>query len=74
MLALEAVERANSAVTTANELVGKANSLRSHSRRELAVLKDLYERVDENYISSSVAHFHCEPFWFSVLETSREGC
>ena len=57
----DAVGHANSAVWTANELVGKANSLRSHSRRELAVFKDLYERVDEDYISYPEVHyFHDE--------------
>ena len=61
MLAEEAVERANSAVGTANELVAKANSLQSLSRRELTVLKDLYERVDEDYVSyPEVKYFHDE--------------
>ena len=61
MLAEEAVERANSAVCTANELVAKANSLQSLSRRELTVLKDLYERVDEDYVSyPEVKYFHDE--------------
>ena len=32
-------------------LVAKANSLQSLSRREQTVLKDLYERVDEDYLS-----------------------
>ena len=59
MLAEEAVERADSAVGMANELVAKANSLKSFSPRELTVLKDLYERADEDYISySKVKYFH----------------
>ena len=57
MLAAEAVERANSAVGTANKLVAKVNSLQSFSRRELTVLKDLYERVDEDYLIYPKVHY-----------------
>ena len=51
------MERANSAVCTSNELVAKANSLRSVSRRELTVLTELYTRVDEDSLSYPEVHF-----------------
>ena len=55
------MKHANSAVWMANELVAKANSLLSVSRRELTVLTELYERVDEDYLSYPEVHyFHHE--------------